>query len=68
MYTSLCLGKKSSGKAAGIATGSERQGVPEGPAIHRVARYLDHGKADHYAHAEVYCHQALAWEGARFLF
>lgn len=33
-----------------------------------VARYVDQGKADHYAHAEVYCHQALAWEGARFLF
>lgn len=33
-----------------------------------VARYLDLGKADHYAHAEVYCHQALAWEAAGFLF
>jgi hypothetical protein len=33
-----------------------------------VARYVDRGKADHYAHAEVYCQQALAWEGAGFLF
>jgi hypothetical protein len=27
-----------------------------------VARYLDHGKPDHYGHAETYCALALHWE------
>ena len=40
--------------------------VPEEDSVNWVATYVNGGKPDHYAHAEVYCALALQWGSSTF--